>query len=149
MTFVLGWVVAVTAAGRIVTTGEPAATMALRFFILPCQELGVFATLVGAALWLRKKGDWHKRLMLLGTIALIPAATTRPFPPGSLPNTLMMFGFAEVLFVAPLCAHDRRMSGHVHAATLWGGALLLVTALSRKLVAGTDAWLALANMVVR
>src|SRR5262245_61140698 len=35
----LGWVVAVTAVGRFVNAGEPAATMALRFFILPCQEL--------------------------------------------------------------------------------------------------------------
>ena len=122
--------------------------MALRFFILPCQELAVFTALVGAALWLRKRGDYHKRLMLLGTIALIPAATTRPFPPDSLPNTLMMFGLAEVVFVVALCVHDRRMSGHVHAATLWGGGLLLVTAMSRTLVAGTDAWLAVAKVLV-
>ena len=144
----LGWVVAVTAIGRVLDTGEPAATMALRFFILPCQELAVFATLVGAALWLRKRKDHHKRLMLLGTIALIPAATTRVFPPDSLPNTLMMFGLAEVVFVAALCVHDRRMSGHVQAATVWGGALLLVTAVSRPLVAGTDAWLAVAKVLV-
>ena len=144
-----GWVVAVTAIGRFASAGEPGATMAMRFFILPCQELGVFTALVGAALWLRKKGDYHKRLMLLGTIALIPAATTRPFPPDSLPNTLMMFGLAEVVFVVALCVHDRRMSGHVHAATLWGGGLLLVTALSRTLVAGTDTWLAVAKVLVR
>ena len=143
-----GWVVAVTAIGRFASAGEPGATMAMRFFILPCQELGVFTALVGAALWLRKKGDYHKRLMLLGTIALIPAATTRPFPPGSLPNTLMMFGLAEVVFVLALCVHDRRTSSHVHAATLWGGGLLLVTAVSRTLVAGTDAWLTLARVLV-
>ena len=111
-------------------------------------KLGVFTALVGAALWLRKKGDYHKRLMLLGTIALIPAATTRPFPPGSLPNTLMMFGLAEVVFVLALCVHDRRTSSHVHAATLWGGGLLLVTAVSQTLVAGTDAWLTLARVLV-
>jgi hypothetical protein len=145
----LGWVVAVTAIGRIVNAGEPAATMALRFFILPCQELGVFTTLIGAALWLRKRGDYHKRLMLLGTTALIPAATTRPFLPGSLPNTLMMFGLAEVMFLVALCVHDRRISGRIHAATFWGGGLLLVTAVSRTLVAGTDAWLALAKVLVR
>jgi len=144
----LGWVVAVTAIGRAVNAGEPAATMALRFFILPCQELAVFATLVGAAFWLRKRGDYHKRLMLLGTIALIPAATTRPLVPGSLANTLMMFGLAETVFVVALCAHDRRMSGHIHAATVWGGGLLLVTAVSRMLVAGTDTWVTLARALV-
>lgn len=145
----LGWDVAVTAAARFASAGEPGATMALRFFILPCQELVVFATLVGAALWLRKRGDYHKRLMLLGTIALIPAATTRPFPPDSLLNTLMMFGLAEMMFVMALCVHDRRMSGHVHAATVWGGGVLLVTAVSRTLVAGTDAWVAWAKVLVR
>jgi hypothetical protein len=143
----LGWVVAVTAVGRFANAGEPAATMALRFFILPCQELAVFTALVGAALWLRRRGDYHKRLMLLGTIALIPAATTRPFFPGSLPNTLMMFGLAEMVFVVALCVHDRRMSGRIHAATVWGGGLLLVTAISRTLVAGTDTWLALAKVL--
>jgi hypothetical protein len=145
----LGWVVAVTAVGRFASAGEPAATMALRFFILPCQELAVFTALVGAALWLRKKGDYHKRLVLLGTMALIPAATTRPFLPGSLPNTLMMSGLAEVVFVVALCVHDRRVSGRLHAATVWGGGLLVVTALSRTLVAGTDTWLALAKVLVR
>lgn len=144
-----GWVVAVTAIGRFANAGEPGATMAMRFFIVPFQELVVFAILVGASLWLRKRGDYHKRLMLLGTIALIPAATTRPFPPDSLPNTLMMFGLAEVAFVVALCVHDRRMSGHIHAATVWGGGLLLVTALSRTLVAGTDTWLAVAKVLVR
>lgn len=144
----LGWVVAVTAVGRFANASESAATMALRFFILPCQELAVFTVLVGAALWWRKRGDYHKRLILLGTIALIPAATTRPFLPGSLPNTLMMFGLAEVVFVLALCVHDRRMLGHIHAATVWGGGLLLVTALSRTLVAGTDTWLAVAKALV-
>ena len=141
----LGWVVAVTAVGRFASGGEPGATMALRFFILPFQELVVFAILVGAALWFRKRGDYHKRLILLGTIALIPAATTRPFLPGSLPNILMMFGLAETGFVVALGLHDRRMLGHFHVATVWGGALLLLAAVSRTLVAGTNAWLALAK----
>ena len=86
--------------------------------------------------------------MLLGTIALIPAATTRPFLPGSLPNMLMMFGLAEMVFVVVVCVHDRRTSGHIHAATVLGGGLLLVTAVSRTWVAFTDTWLALAKVLV-
>jgi hypothetical protein len=73
---------------------------------------------VGAALWLRKRGDDHKRLVLLGTIALSPAATTRPFFAGRLSNTVMMFGLSEVAFVVALCVHDRQVSGHVHKATI-------------------------------
>jgi hypothetical protein len=144
----LGWVVAVRGIGRFAAAGEPDATMARRFFVLPVQELLVFAILVGAALWLRKRGDYHKRLMLLGTIALIPAATTRPFPPDSLLNAIAMFGLPEVILLAAFCLHDRRVLGRVHAATRWGGGLLLVTAVSRTLVAGTDTWLALAKVLV-
>lgn len=145
----LGWMVAVSAIGRGVNAGEPGATMALRFFILPCQELLVFAILIGAALWLRNRGAYHKRLMLLGTLALIPAATTRPFLPGSLLGTLMMFGLAEAFFLLALWVHDCRTSGRVHAATLWGGGLLLITAVSRTLVMGTDAWLTFARILIR
>ena len=145
----LGWIVAVSAVGRGMNAGEPDATMALRFFILPFQELVVFAILIGAALWLRNRGGYHKRLMLLGTLALIPAATTRPFLPGSLLGTLTMFGLAEVMFLVALCVHDRRTSGRVHAATLWGGGLLLITAVSRTLVMGTDAWLVFAKILIR
>ena len=74
----LGWVVAVGAMGRGINAGEPGATMAVRFFILPVQELVVFAILVGAALCLRKRADYHKRLMLLGTIALDSGGADSP-----------------------------------------------------------------------
>src|SRR5262245_56603123 len=53
-----GWVVSVTAIGRFASGGEPGATMAMRFFILPIQELVVFTILVGASLWLWKRGDY-------------------------------------------------------------------------------------------
>jgi hypothetical protein len=143
----LGWMVAVSAARRAANVGEPVATMALRFSILPFQELLVFSTLVGAALWLRKRTDYHKRLMLLGTLALIPAATTRLFGFGP-PGTLMMFGLAEALFMLALIAHDRRTLGRVHPATVWGGGLLLVTAALRTPLLGTDAWLAVAKALI-
>ena len=145
----LGWAVAVNATRRLVNEGGPGATLALQFLIVPCQELVVFTTLVGAALWLRKRPDYHKRLILLGTLALIPAATTRPFIPGSLAGTLAGFGLAEAMFVVACCLHDRRVLGRLHAATVWGGGLLLVTAGSRLLVAGTSTWLAVARVLLR
>lgn len=146
---VLGWTVAVAAVGRGVDAGEPAATFALRFFILPFQELVVFSILIGAAVGLRNRGGYHKRLMLLGTIALIPAATTRPFALDSLLGTLSMFGLGELIFVAALAIHDRRTTDRVHAATWWGGGLLLTTAVSRALIGGSDAWLVFARTFIR
>src|SRR5207344_761859 len=109
----------------------------LGFFVLVVQELTVFTILTGLALWLRKKAAFHKRLMLIGTLALIPAATTRPLAPGSLLMALAMFGVPEAIFVAALCWHDWRTMGRVHPATAWGGGLLMVTAVSRTWIGTT------------
>ena len=144
-----GWVVAVSALKRAVGAGALPETLARQILILSFQELTVFAILVSAALWLRKKGGFHKRLILLGTVALLPAATTRPFDVGSVPGTLMMFGLVETMFVAALWLHDRRMSGQIHPATIWGGGLLVITAVSRTLIGTTATWMALAEVLLR
>jgi len=144
----LGWVVGVSALNRGVAAGALTEPLAQQIFILSFQELVVFTVLIGAALWLRKRSGTHKRLMLLGTLALIPAATTRPFAFGGVPNVLMMFGLVEVMFVAALYVHDRRSSGQMHPATLWGGGLLVVTAVSRTLVGGTETWMAIAKVLL-
>jgi hypothetical protein len=146
---VLGWFVGVTATRRGARAVAPSEVpLVLGFFVLVVQELTVFTILTGLALWLRKKAAFHKRLMLIGTLALIPAATTRPLEPGSLPMALAMFGVPEAIFVGALCWHDWRTVGRVHRATAWGGGLLLVTAVSRTWVGTTEPWLAFAKAIV-
>ena len=108
-----------------------------------------FAVLIGTALWLRRRSDYHKRLMLLGTLALIPAATTRLFMlTGGVMGLLTVAGLGEAMFIMALCVHDRRTAGRIHAATLWGGGLLLIMAVTRPWVMGTDAWLAIAKRLI-
>jgi hypothetical protein len=141
-----GWAVMTGALERAASAGDAAWTAAVRFVgLLGLQELGLFVILIGAALSLRTRGTAHKRLMLLGTLALIPAAATRL--PGNLTLMLTMGGLPEVLFVLSLGVHDRRTRGRVHAATLWGGGVLVVTAVARSWVADTDAWLAFAKIL--
>jgi hypothetical protein len=141
-----GWAVMTGALERAASAGDAAWTAAVRFVgLLGLQELGLFVILIGAALSLRTRGAAHKRLMLLGTLALIPAATTRL--PGDLTLMLTMGGLPEVLFVLSLGVHDRRTRGRVHPATLWGGGVLVVTAVARSWVADTDAWLAFAKIL--
>ena len=97
---VFGWLVAVRATDPIVNP------RAFEFFILPSSELLVFTVLIGCALLWRQTPSTHKRLMLLGTLALIPAATTRPVPPGSLLFLIGMVGVPEAVFILALVAHD-------------------------------------------
>ena len=146
---VLGWIVAFDL--RPALTARTSALVpvpgTLEFLILPAEELLVFATLVGWALVARRKPGVHKRLMLLGTLALIPAATTRPPLPGTLLFSLGMFGVPEAMFVAALAWHDVRTSGRLHPATVWGGGLVLMGAVTRSWLSHTDAWIAFARAV--
>jgi hypothetical protein len=117
----------------------------LEFLILPIEELLVFSTLIGIALYARHNPGAHKRLMMLGTLSLIPAATTRPPSPGSALMALGMFGLPEAIFIAALIRYDIRTNGRLHLATLWGGGLVLIGAVSRNWISHTDLWLAFAR----
>jgi hypothetical protein len=123
----------------------PAQPGTYEFLILPVEELLVFSALIGIGLYARHRPGAHKRLMMLGTLALIPAATTRPPSPGSTLMTLGMFGVPEAIFIAILMLHDVRMSGRLHPATPWGGGLVMIGAISRNWISHTDLWLALAG----
>src|SRR5690349_6990835 len=49
----------------------------LSFLTIPLGDMLVFGILVGSAFYLRRKPDVHKRLMLLSTIGILPAAIAR------------------------------------------------------------------------
>ena len=140
---VFGWLVAVRAADPTVNP------RAFEFFILPSSELLVFTLLIASALFWRQTPSTHKRLMLLGTLALIPAATTRPAPPGSLLFLIGMVGVPEAVFILALVAHDLRTVRRVHPATVWGGGLVLVVAATRVWISTTSPWLAFAEAVTQ
>lgn len=140
---VFGWLVAVR------STDPALNPRAFEFFILPASELLVFAILTACALYWRTTPSTHKRLMLLGTLALIPAATTRPVPPGSLLFLLGLVGVPELIFILALVVHDLRTIRRVHPATIWGGSLVVGVAASRIFIGSTGPWLAFAEAVTQ
>jgi hypothetical protein len=119
----------------------------LRFLAIPLFDLIVFSTLIALALAKRKDSQAHKRWMLLATIGLLPPAIAR--------WTMLVLGLPaplvfllSLLFVAPLVHWDLRTRGRLHAATLWGGLILLVSGPLRIAVSGTAAWYAFATWAV-
>ena len=107
----------------------------------------VFATLVGAGLYLRRTPAAHKRLMLLATMAVLTAAIARL--PYVLPlGPLAFFGLTDLLVVAAM-VYDWRTRGRVHPALLWGGVFLIASQPLRLAISGTDTWLALATWLTR
>jgi hypothetical protein len=126
----------------------PLAVELRRFLAVQAFDLGVFATLVGAGIVLRRDAQSHKRLMLLATVSLLPPAVARlPFPP-SLPGGIVTIFLLCYLAVLPLAWFDLRTRGRLHRATLWGGLLILLAIPARFLLAASDGWLRFASWLV-
>jgi hypothetical protein len=118
--------------------GEP-----LRFMAIPLFDLLTFATLVGLGVYWRRTRQTHKRLMLLGTIALLPPALFR-VPLLGAAGLPVVFGVADI-FVLACLVYDKMAHGRIHPAFLWGGLAVLLSLPLRLAVSGTGAWLSLAT----
>jgi hypothetical protein len=142
---VIGVLAAVGAARRGFT--PPGGPPPLVFLAIPFGDIAVFASLVGAALYLRRRSQTHKRLMLLGTIALLTPALARMAFIGA-GGPLAFFGATD-LFVVACVIYDRLAHGRVHPAFLWGGLFFILSQPLRLAIAGTGAWLSFAGWLIR
>jgi len=125
------------------------------FTIVPVTAVLMFAGFVAAAIANLKRPEWHKRLMLVATTALLQAAMARFFflaatgggpglrpglgPPQPIERT-MMVGFIVDLLIVAAMVHDWRSDGRVHPAYWWGFGVTLVVQLSRPVIGNTEAW---------
>lgn len=98
----------------------------------------VFPTLVGLALWLRRKPDIHRRLMMVASISILgPAALRIATWFGEIPNPvtpIIVFGF-----LIALIAHDIATRGRPHGATLLGALYAIVVSVAFQLAGVGDA----------
>ncbi|HEX5046646.1 MAG TPA: hypothetical protein VFX89_05955 [Gammaproteobacteria bacterium] len=142
---VLGYYVAITrmADGTFVS---PPGTPRYSFLAFPLASVVVFPILFGTALWYRKRPDIHKRLVLIATMELATAALAR-WP---VLGALGPFAFfpATDAFLAALVVYDLATLKRVHAATLWGGILLVATQPLRVLIGFTPQWDAFAGWII-
>lgn len=119
----------------------------LVFLVLPVGEMVAFAALFTTAIVLRKRSDWHKRLMLLATLAMLtPAMARLPFefikigPP-------VFFALADLLIIACI-AFDSVKNRRVHPAFIAGLAFIVFVQVGRLAISGTEAWAAIAKWLV-
>ena len=140
----VGTTIAIRTAAR---GAAPPGVPPLAFLAIPIFDMALFATLVIAALVMRRNKEAHKRLMLLAYISIIVAAVARL--PGVLsPGPLAFFGFGY-LFMVIAAIYDLVSRGRVHKAYLWGGSLMVVSVPLRLFVSGTAAWRAFAEFLIR
>ncbi len=119
----------------------------LSFLAVPVFDMVMFAGFITAALFVRRKKEAHKRLMLLAYISIMAAPAARL--PGVLPlGPLAFYGIALVFLVAGV-VYDLVARGRVHPAYVWGGALLVASVPLRLALSGTQTWLSFAQFLVR
>jgi hypothetical protein len=105
----------------------------------------VFAALMTAAVILRRRSEYHKRLVILAATEVISAALARLPIVGA--SAVGFFGASD-LFVLALVVHDLAKQRSLHPATMWGGGLLMLSQPIRILIAGSAPLLALAARIL-
>lgn len=121
------------------------------FLLIPLSSLVLFGSFVAAGVLNRHRPDRHKRLMLLGTIALLLPALARlvrmigaPFLPVGVLGGLLVLNF----YVGALVAFDLARLGKVHPVTKWGALIFLIAWPVRVWIGGTQAWQSVAQLLI-
>jgi hypothetical protein len=114
------------------------------FYAIPIGDMVIFSTLIFLAFRARFNPPAHKRLILIGTLALMDAAIGRwPFAIiGRVPIATDVICYTFLLL---LVIYDLWSTRKVHRATMWGGAFLIVLQQLRMPIGGTHVWQAFAG----
>jgi hypothetical protein len=142
---ILGSVTTLHAAAREVRAHSAFAAGQVVITSLDLIQMLFFAGFVGAAVWLRRRPDCHKRLMLLTVACMLPDALAR-LPVTCMTNGLMLGGLygSVAVFVGLDTIRHRRL----HPAFGWGGLGLLVVFTVLLFVAITPWWIAFGTRLV-
>jgi hypothetical protein len=136
------WMVPMLILGIIVTVGMirrgqvPFFFQPLHFLVFDPVSLFAFTGLTVAAIMLRRRTDWHRRLHFCGTAMLLGPGFGRMLPmPLLQPYAWELTFLATLLFPLAGVIADLRRSGRVHPAWWWGigamvGTFVLIEALS-------------------
>ena len=120
----------------------------LAFLAVPFFDMVVFTGLVTTGLWYRRRANIHKRLLTLGTIALLGAPIARlPFG-APVVGILGVFALAD-LFIVACIVYDLTSLRRVHPATIWGGLAIVLSQPLRLAISGSAPWLGFAAWLTR
>jgi len=127
---------------------QPTDAPPLVFMSVPFGTITAFVLLLTAALVMRRRADWHKRLMLLATIALIIPAAARLSSYFTGRNTPAIGIAFTLVLVAWCCIEDRRRTGRIHPAYKIAGTLLILSLPARLALGYTEPWQHFAQWLV-
>jgi hypothetical protein len=123
------------------------ADAARKFFLIPVADIIVFAVLVAAAVVYRREPGTHKRLMLLATLAILDAATSR-WPLQFIQTTKWGYYAAIDVIILAAVAYDIASTRRVARAFAWGVPLIIGAQIARELIGSTAIWKSFARLIV-
>jgi hypothetical protein len=141
---VVGYVLAVTSARE---GHSPPGIPPRVFLIIPIFDLLVFAPLVAAGVYYRRRPETHKRLMLLATVSILAAAVARLPVALATAGPPFYFGVVDLLILMGV-AYDVITRRRVHPVYIWGGLFVVASQVLRLMLSGTGAWLSVADRLV-
>jgi hypothetical protein len=106
------------------------------FLVMNSLDVLVFGALVAGAITLRRRSDWHKRLMICATAAILGPGLGRFLPMNSFGAAapVVLFGINDaVLLAGPLA--DLLVRRRIHPAYAWGVAAVASMELAIPLIA--------------
>jgi hypothetical protein len=120
------------------------------FLALTTIEPLVFAGTVVWAITLRRKTEWHRRLMLGSLVVLLEPALGRLLPmPLMGPWGSWTIVALQLLTLLLLARHDRKVIGKVHPATLSLFVIVVVAHLTIRLLSSLPPFIELAESIAR
>ncbi|HLO19932.1 MAG TPA: hypothetical protein VK192_05510 [Sphingomicrobium sp.] len=162
MVVVVGYVAAIANLEERIARGE--GDIARAFFATPVTAMTLFALFTAAAIACNHRPEWHKRLMITGTVSLVDAAAARfaflivvgdrpglrpglvPPPPEAMPTIVGLL--LQLILVAGM-VHDKRTRGSVHPAWIVGLAVSASALVLKVPLSHTNGWLAFADWSTR
>lgn len=117
------------------------------FLLIPLTDMLLFSLFAGLGIWFRRSPDDHKRLMLLATVAILPAAFARLL--GQLGIENLVVGVLTMNFIVFAgMANDYLRSRRIHRVYMFGGAALLAVDFLRDFLSQTDTWRSIASWIL-
>jgi hypothetical protein len=141
---VVGYAMAVTSARE---GHSPPGIPPRVFLIIPIFDLLVFAPLVAAGIYYRRRPETHKRLMLLATVSILAAAVARLPTSLAIAGPPFYFGVVDLLILMGV-AYDIATRRKLHPVYVWGGLFVVASQVLRLTLSGTGAWLSIADRLV-
>jgi hypothetical protein len=112
-------------------------------------EMALFCGLVAGAIWFRRSGDTHKRLLLLATISALAPAWLRLrhlFP--QVPNPFIVFSLLADSMLLIVIARDLAVIKRIHPVYIWAGGAMILVHLIELVAITSGPWLRLSRWLL-